>query len=101
MRKAIGFRLDEEKYTDMVAVEQFVFNGFGKMFSQPPKIENRRFNDNFSTNKLGDLFIELGNKLKRENRDITNLELISRFQENFLDMGKTFEVELQYDIVDK
>lgn len=101
MRKAIGFRLDEEKYTDKVAVEQYVSNGFGKMVFMPPKIETRRFTDNFSPKELGELFISLGNKLKEEKRNITNLELISMFRDNVLDMGKTFEVELQYDIAER
>ena len=101
MRKTIGFRLDEEKFTDMVAVEQFVSNGFGKKISLPPRMENRRFTDNFNTKDLGDLFISLGNKLKEEKCNITNLELISSFRENALDMGKIFKVELQYDIVEK
>lgn len=101
MRKSIAFILDEERYTDTIAVAQYVSNGFGKMLPLPPKIENRRFADNFNTKDLGDLFISLGNKLKEEKCNITNLELISSFRENALDMGKIFKVELQYDIVEK
>lgn len=101
MRKTIAFRIEEEKNTDTVAFEQFVSNGFGKMFSLPPKTENIRFTDNFNAKDLGDLFISLGNKLKEEKHKITNLKLISMFRENLSDMGKTFEVELQYDIVER
>lgn len=98
-RKAIGFTLNEATYTKQIAVEQFVSNGFGKMFILPPKIETRRFCDNFRPNELGDLFMEMGLKLKRIANDITNIEIKAKFVENLSDMGKQFMVELLYDEV--
>lgn len=101
MKQVIGFRLDEKKSTETIAVEQFVSNGFGKMFILPPKIETRRFCDNFRPNELGDLFMEMGLKLKRIANDITNIEIKAKFVENLSDMGKQFMVELLYDEVSK
>ena len=98
MKKVIGFRLDEKKSIETVMFQPIISNSFTRMYSLPPRMVDRRFTDNFSTKELGDLFIELGNKLKEEKLDITNLELISKFYESIYDMGKTFEVELQYDI---
>lgn len=99
MKKGIGFQLNEKTYITDVVVEKGIYNGFGKMVSLPSKIEKQRVLDNFSPVELGDLFIEMGLKLKRLNKDITNLELNSRFIENPYTMGRKFNVELLYDEV--
>lgn len=99
MKKAIGFQLNEKTYIIDVVVEKGIYNGFGKIAFFRPKIGKQRKLDNFSPVELGDLFIEMGLKLKRLNKDITNLELNSRFIENPYTMGRKFNVELLYDEV--
>ena len=101
MRKAIGFRLNEQKKTKDVVFENVVYNGFGKMFSLPPDIVKHVFSDNFSANELGDAFVEMGYVLKRLGKDITNIELKSKFVDRLEDIGKTFMVELLYDEVER
>lgn len=101
MRKAIGFRLNEQKKIKEVVIENGVYNGFGKMVSLPSKIEKHIFSDNFNSNELGNLFAEMGYKLNRLGKDITNIELKSKFVDNLEDVGKVFMVELQYDEVER
>ena len=101
MRKAIGFRLNEQKKTKDVVIEDGIYNGFGKMVSLPPKIAKQIFSDNFNSNELGDAFVEMGYMLKRLDKDITNIELKSKFVDNLDCIGKTFMVELQYDEVER
>ena len=101
MRKAIGFRLNEQKRTKDVVFKNEIYNGFGKMISFPSIIEKHVFSDNFNSNELGDAFVEMGLALKRLGKDITNIELKSKFVDNLEDIGKTFMVELQYDEVER
>ena len=101
MRKAIGFRLNEQRKLKEVVIEKGVYNGFGKMISLPSKIEKHVFSDNFNSNELGNAFIEMGYMLKRLGKDITNIELKSKFVDNLEDIGKTFMVELLYDEVER
>ncbi len=101
MRKAISFRLNEQKKTTDVVVENGIYNGFGKMVSLPPKIVKQTFADNFNSNELGNIFVEMGYALKRLGKNITNIELKSKFVDNLEDVGKTFMVELQYDEVER
>lgn len=100
-KKAIGFRLNEQKKTKEVMIEDWICNGFGKIELLPPKIEKQVFSDNFDSNELGDIFVEMGYMLKRLGKDITNLELKSKFVDNPEDIGKTFMVELQFEEVGK
>ena len=101
MRKAIGFRLNEQKKTKEVAFENGIYNGFGKMISFPSYIAKHVVSDNFNSNELGDAFIEMGYMLKRLGKDITNIELKSKFVDSLEDIGKTFMVELLYDEVER
>lgn len=100
MRKAIGFRLDEEKIEKTVVIESYTIKHSGFHIVEPRRVFEKKFPDDFRSKDLGDLFIQLGNKLKEEKLDITNLEIISRFHNNINDVGRTFEVELQYDVVE-
>ena len=101
MRKAIGFRINEQKKIKDAVIEHGIYNGFGKMVSLPPTITKQIFADNFNSNELGDLFVEMGYMLKRLGKDITNIELKSKFSDSISDVGKVFIVELQYDEVER
>lgn len=101
MRKSICFIITEKKQIKDVVIEDGIYNGFGKMVSLPPRIEKRIFADNFNSNELGDLFVKMGYVLKQLGKDITNIELKSRFSDSITDVGKTFIVELQYDEVER
>jgi len=100
MRKAIGFRLDEGKIEKTVVMESYTIKHSGFHIVEPRRVFEKKFPDDFRSKDLGDLFIQLGQELKKEIFDITNLEIISRYRYNLEDVGMTFEVELQYDVVE-
>lgn len=97
MRKSIGFAINEQTQTKDVIIENGIYNAFGKMASLPSIIYKQILADNFSSNELGDLFVQMGYMLKRLGKDITNIELKSKFLDSISDVGKVFMVELQYD----
>ena len=101
MRKSIGFKIKEKKQIKDVVIENGMYNGFGKMVSLPPRIEKQIFADNFNSNELGDLFVKMGYMLKQLGKDITNIELKSKFSDSISDVGKVFMVELLYDEVER
>ena len=47
-------------------VENGIYNGFGKMIDLPPIPDNELLKQNFDTKELGDLFIDMGNELKKK-----------------------------------
>lgn len=81
-------------------VENGIYNGFGKMIDLPPIPDTEFLKQNFDTKELGDLFIDLGNELKKEVLNITDISIDYSFEENPVSMGKRFVVALYYDTVD-
>jgi hypothetical protein len=100
MRKAIKFSCDEKIEKKRIMVENGIYNGFGKMIDLPPTTDIELLKQNFDTKELGDLFIDLGNELKKEELNITDISIDYSFEENPVSMGKRFMVALYYDTVD-
>ena len=101
MRKAIRFTAHEKIEKSKVVVEQGIYNGFGRMYELPSKIEIKSSTENFDAFELGGMFIQLGETLKAESFKITNLNIKSWFEESNIQMGKRFMVELSYDTVEE
>ena len=95
MRKAMGFRINEKKGIKELTVGNGIHDY--PYFRQIPFMVR----DNFDSNELGNIFIKMGYELKKVGKDITNIELKSKFVDNLEDIGKTFMVELQFEEVEK
>ena len=100
MRKVIKFKCDEKIEKKRIMVENGIYNGFGKMIDLPPIPDIELLKQNFDTKELGDLFIDLGNELKKEVLNITDISIDYSFEENPVSMGKRFVVALYYETVD-
>jgi hypothetical protein len=102
VRKQIGFRCEEELKEVLEIESRDIKNGFGAVIIPRPSVAYRRFIENdFDTERLGQLFINLGNELMKEKNNITNIELRSRFIERNDNKGKQFDVVFEYDVVKK
>lgn len=100
MRKVIKFSCDEKIEKKRILVENGIYNGFGKMIDLPPTTDIEFLKQNFDTKEVGDLFIDIGNELKKEALNITNISIDYSFEENPVSMGKRFMVALYYETVD-
>ena len=100
MRKVIKFGCDEKIEKERIIVEHGIYNGFGKMIDLPSTTDIKFLKEHFDTKELGDLFIEMGNELKKETSNITDISINYSFEENPISMGKRFMVALYYETVE-
>jgi len=96
MSKFIGFTLNEQTYVDDDFVEQGVYNGFGKIIDLGTIRCIRRKPIGFSAKELGDLFIEMGTKLKNINCSITDIKTAFILRESEYDIRKQLVLEITY-----
>src|SRR5690554_5604854 len=94
--KVIGFILNEEKVVEEDFVKQGLYNGFGKTRDLPPIIELRKTTIGFNSKELGELFIEIGNRLKTISCNITDIGTAFVLKECEYDMGQELVFKMTY-----
>jgi predicted phage-related endonuclease len=100
MKKLIEFRCGEELKEITEVLSNDLKNGFGAVIvPKPPTYYRRLIENGFDTKKLGQLFIDLGVEIMKEENKITNIELKSRFIEKVNGRGKEFDVVFEYDTI--
>ena len=97
MKKLITLRCEEKTEIKYVEVKQGIYNGFGEMFHLPLTYEIETELIGFDTKELGNMFIEMGNMIKKETSNITDITLLSNFYDNPAKQGKMFSVVFSYE----
>ncbi len=99
MRKRIGFIVEEEIEKEFV-VKQKHYNEFGKVvLEEYTDLTVNLIPKKFKSREIGELFIALGRRLIKENKTIENIDVVKRFGENEINMGKVFDFAFEYDEV--
>ena len=101
MSKAITCVCFEEIEKEEYVIEHGIYNGFGKILDLPSTKEIKSIKNNFNPIELGDIFINIGNTLKQEQYNITNISLKSILEENHANIGKMLNIVLTYDTKEK
>lgn len=97
----IGFTLNEQKDVKEAVMKQGLYNGFGKIYDLPSIRYVMETTAGFDPKELGDLFIEMGTKLKTISCNITDIETTFVLRESEYDMGQELVLEMAYKELDK
>src|SRR5690554_1301836 len=97
----IGFTLNEQKDVKEAVMNQGVYNGFGKILDLPSIRYVMETTTGFDPKELGDLFTEMGTKLKTISCNITDIETTFVLRESEYDMGQELVLEMAYKELDK
>lgn len=99
--KVIGFTLNEQKDVKEAIMNQGIYNGFGKILDLPSIRYVMETTTGFDPKELGDLFIEMGTKLKTIRCNITDIETVFVLKESEYDMGQELVLEMAYKEIEK
>jgi len=102
MKKLMGFDCEEKIEKETLTVEQGIYNGFGNRLIPLPSTQETKLNAiGFDTKEIGDMFIEMGNLIKKEQGNITNISLFCDIRENTRKKGKVFCGTFAYETQEK
>lgn len=94
--KIIGFTLNEQTDVKEAIMKQGLYNGFGKIYDLPSIKYVMETKIGFSPKELGELFIEMGTKLKTISCNITDIKTAFVLRESEYDMGQELVLEMTY-----